>query len=197
MMKTRPWFMLILTITLLVLGACTAAPAAVTATAVPATVMPATATAEACPSPTAGAALLTNAEDGYCLLYPAAYSTTIPDYIVINPYSAPGDIPGDAWVWIDTQDAAGLTAVEAAEAEIMEAGPGFNITRTDVTVNGEEAVVVDGIPAQDSMRRVFIVHNNRLYRLSFMPWLPSGGSAAQPALEELYAMILDTLHFLP
>ena len=189
-MKTKPWSILILTLALLVVGACTAAPATPTA-------IPSTATAEACPTPTAETTLLTEAEDGYCLLYPAAYSTTIPGYIVINPISAPGDIPGDAWVWIDTQDAAGRTAVQAAEAEIMEVGPGFNITRMDVTVDGEEAVVVDGLPAQDSMRRVYMVHDERLYRLSFMPWLPNTDSAAQPALEELYAMILDTLHFLP
>ena len=182
-MKTKPWSLVILMLVMLALGACTAVPA--------------TATPDACPTRSADTTLLTNTEDGYCLLYPAEYSTSVPDYIVINPISGPGDIPGDAWVWIDTQDAAGRTAVQAAEAEITEIGPGFNITRMDVTVDGEEAVVVDGLPAQDSMRRVFIVRDERLYRLSFMPWQPNAESAGQPALEQLYMMILESLHFLP
>jgi len=62
-------------------------------------------------------------------------------------------------------------------------------------VDSEKAVVVDGLPARDSARYVFIVHNDRLYNLIFMPWYPN---AAEPtALENLYTMTMDTLHFLP
>ena len=149
----------------------------------------------ACPTPTAETKLLTNAEDGYCLLYPAEYSTTIPKYIVINPISSPGDIPGDAWLYIATAAASGRTAAQIADENIAALDEGFNITRFAVEVDGEQAVVVDGLPSLDSARNVFIVHNDRLYNLIFMPWFPN---AAEPtSLENLYTMAMDTLHFLP
>ena len=148
----------------------------------------------ACPTPTTETKLLTNAEEGYCLLYPAAYSTTVPHYIVINPISAPGDAIGDAWLYIATSDATGRTAAQIVDEQIAALGEGFNITRFEVDVDGEQAVVVDGLPAQDSARYVFIIHNDRLYNLIFMPWYPN---AAEPtSLENLYTTVIDTFHFL-
>ena len=150
---------------------------------------------DACPAPTSETKLLTNAEEGYCLLYPAEYSTTFPDQIVINPASDGGEMPGDAWLYIEITDAAGRTAAQIADEGIVALGEGFNITRFEVEVDGEQAVVVDGLPAQDSARYVFIVHNERLYNLIFMPWYPN---VAEPTpLENLYTMVMDTLHFLP
>lgn len=149
----------------------------------------------ACPTPTSETKLLTNAEDGYCLLYPAEYSTTLPHYIVINPVSGPGDTFGDAWLYIAIADASGRTAAQVVDEQIAYLGEGFNITRFEVEVDGEQAVVVDGLPAQDSARQVFIVHNERLYNLIFMPWYPNAAEPTQ--LENLYTMVMDTLHFLP
>jgi len=149
----------------------------------------------ACPPPTAETKLLTNAEEGYCLLYPAAYSTTVPHYIVINPISAPGgDAIGDAWLYIAMTDASGRTAAQIVDEQIAYLGDGFNIKRFEVEVDGEQAVVVDGLPAQDSARQVFIIHNERLYNLFFMPWYPN--AAGPTPLEDLYTMVMDTLHFL-
>ena len=149
----------------------------------------------ACPSPTSATKLLTNAEAGYCLLYPAEYSTTLPDFIVINPTTGFGDGPGDAWLLVATAPASGRSAAQIVDEQIAALGEGFNITRLEVEVDGEQAVVVDGLPAQDSARYVFIVHNDRLYNLTFMPWYPN---AADPTpLEDLYTMVMDTLHFMP
>jgi len=150
---------------------------------------------EACPTPTAETKLLTNSEDGYCLLYPADYSTAIPKYIVINPISSPGDIPGDAWLSIATADASGRTAAQIADETIAAVGEGFNITRFEAVVEGEQAIVVDGLPGQDSARNVFIVHNGRLYNITSMPWFPNATELTP--LENLYTMAMDTLHFLP
>jgi hypothetical protein len=148
----------------------------------------------ACPTPTSETKLLTNAEEGYCLLYPAQYSTTVPHYIVINPISGP-DMLGEAWLYIEIADASGRTAAQIVDEQIAALGEGFNITRFNVEVDGEQAVVVDGLPAQDSARYVFIVHNDRLYNLIFMPWYPNAAEPTQ--LENLYMMVMDTLHFLP
>src|SRR5215213_4649180 len=105
-MKTKPISMLILMLTLLAQAAC--APSS----------------ASACPTPTADTRLLTNTEDGYCLLYPAEDSAEMPGFVVINPISAAGDMPGEAWVNIQVQDAAGRTAAQVAEEAITAAGAG-------------------------------------------------------------------------
>ena len=102
---------------------------------------------------------------------------------------------GEAWLYIEITDAAGRTAAQIADEGNAALGEGFNITRFEVEVGGEQAVVVDGLPAQDSARYVFIVHNERLYDLIFMPWYPNVAEPTQ--LENLYAMVMDTLHFLP
>ena len=179
-MKKKQWLILILTLATLALSACAA---------------PTKSSEDACPTPTNDLKLLTNAEDGYCLLYPAAYSTDLPRYIVINPINSPGDIPGDAWVSIYAEAAAGRTAAQVADAEIAAVGEGFNITRTDIVVDGAQGVMVDGLPGQDSNRQVFIVNNAKLYRIMFAPWTPN--IDAYPQLEELYKTVIQTLHFLP
>lgn len=157
-----------------------------------------TASADACPAPASDTKLFTNAEDGYCLLYPAGYSTALPNHIIINPTTLPGDVLGDAWVSINVESADGLTAAQFADEQIASAGPGLNIRRTEAKVDGEKAVIVDGIPSQDSSRRVFIVHGDRLYTLTFVPWMAYALEPGQlTPLEELYTTIMRTLHFLP
>jgi|CXWL01.1.fsa_nt_gi hypothetical protein len=157
-----------------------------------------TVSADACPAPASDIKLFTNAEDGYCLLYPAEYSTALPNHIVINPAVGPGDVLGDAWASINVESADGLTAAQFADEEIAFAGPGLNIQRTEAKVDGEKAVIVDGLPGQDAMRKVFIVHGDRVYTLTFQPWLANARDLGQPTpLGELYTTIMRTLHFLP
>ena len=175
-MKTKAILVVILMFTMLAQAAC-----------VP--------SANACPTATADTKLLTNTEEGYCLLYPAEASAAMPGWVVINPITAPGDIPGDAWVNIQTQDAAGRTLAQIKDEIVTTTDPGFNVTIEEVQVDGGPAIVVDGLPGQDSNRMLMIVHNDRFYTLTFMPWQPN---AAEPTpLEHLYETILGSIHFLP
>jgi hypothetical protein len=179
-MKTKPISMLILMLTLLAQAAC--APSS----------------ASACPTPTADTKLLTNAEDGYCLLYPAEDSAEMPGFVVINPIAAAGDMPGEAWVNIQVQDAAGRTAAQVAEEAITAAGAGFNITRMEVPVDGGQAIVLDGLPGFDSNRIVITERNERLYILTFLPWRPgAAGSGQVTPLEHLYETMMQSIHFTP
>jgi hypothetical protein len=153
-----------------------------------------------CLSPIAGTSLYTNADDGYCLLYPSRYSAQTSRFVIINPASGPGDIPGDAWVFIQVEDAAGRTAEQAVDAQMPAEMQGFNITRQSTTIDGELAFIIDGLPGQDSNRQVFIVHNDRLYTLYFVPWQPTlliGGMGQRTPLEYLYNIVVQSFRFLP
>jgi hypothetical protein len=149
----------------------------------------------ACPSETADLKLFMNTDDGYCLLYPAEDIPNPPYLIIINPNGMPGDVPGDAWVQISAEEASGRTAEQVANEQIAEAGDGFNITRDEILIDGKRAIVVDGLPGPDSWRKVFIVANDHLYTLFFLPWAPNAAGFSQ--LEKLYSTVINSLHFLP
>ncbi len=150
----------------------------------------------ACPSETADLKLLMNAADGYCFLYPMEKTAFPPNAVVINPNGISGgdSLPGDALVTISTEAASGQTAAQVADEKIAEAGEGFNITRNEILIDGKQAIVVDGLPAQDPSREVFIVDNDRLYILFFEPWEPAADWF--PELEKLYASVIASFHVL-
>ena len=150
---------------------------------------------DACPSETVDLKLFTNADDGYCLLYPAEDTPNPPYLIIINPNGMPGDVPGDAWVQISVEKALGRTLEQVVDEQIAEAGDGFNITHDEILIDGKQAIVVDGLPGPDPWRKVFIVVNDHLYTLFFLPWAPN--TAEFPQLEKLYSTTINTFHFLP
>ena len=198
-MKTKASLILILTLTMLAGAAC--APATPSAPAPSATPVIPTATAaptlpaSACPEPTAETKLLTNTDDGYCLLYPAEHVADLPGAVVINPVSGAGDIPGDAWFQISAEDAAGRTLEQLRQEFTEISGTGFNVTVQDVQVDNGPALVVDGLPGFDANRMVYIFRNERLYILGFLPWFPD--EAPVTPLEHLYETVMQSLHFLP
>ena len=152
----------------------------------------------ACPSETADLKLFTNANDGYCFLYPKENAAFPPYMVAINPNGISGGdshFPGDAVVIVNMEAASGRTAAQVADQKIAEAGEGFNITRTEIMIDGKQAIVVDGLPAQDSWREVFIVGNDRLYILFFDPWVPTADWFSE--LEKLYSSVIASFHVLP
>lgn len=184
-MIKKQWLILFLTVTMLAQSACTTSAAPANPT-------------DGCPTPTTDLKLLRNTEDGYCILYPADYSTDIPHYIVIDPITAPGDIPGNAWVTIYTEAANGRSASQIAEAAMNEVrllSSNFNITKGEILIDGKQAIIVDGLPGPDPNRKVFVVSDDRLYTLVFMPWSPNANDPTP--LENLYTTIVLTLHFIP
>ena len=150
-----------------------------------------------CPSETADLKLFTNATDGYCFLYPMEKTAFPPNAVVIHPNGISGgdSLPGDAVVFVNMEAASGKTAAQVADEKIAEAGEGFNITRSEILIDGKQAIVVDGLPGQDPWREVFIVGNDRLYILFFDPWAPTADWF--PELEKLYSSVIASFHVLP
>lgn len=131
------------------------------------------------------------------MLYPAEFTWDGARMVVLNPSGMPGDVPGEAWVLVSISEAGGQTAAQIADAQIAEAagmGMGAEVVRTELTVGGQPAILVDGLPAQDSVRYVYVVNNDRLYRLEFTPWYPQDGTSP---LEKLYQVVVDSFRFLP
>jgi hypothetical protein len=162
------------------------------------TAPPATSTTMgACPAETADLKLFINANDGYCFLYPVENTAFPPYMVVINPNGASGGdfLPGDALVRVSMEAASGRTAAQAADEKIAEAGAGFNITRSEILMDGQQAIVVDGLPGQDPWLEVFIVGNDRLYLLFFEPWTPDADWFSE--LEKLYSAVINSFHILP
>ena len=183
-MYRNPKLFLILMVLIVVQIACGTTPAAQE---------PATPTPNTCPTETADLKLYANAQDGYCLLYPAAYALREPHFIVINPTDVPGDSLGDAWVDIMVEPASGRTAAQVADEAIAAVGSGFNIRRTETLVDNAQAIIVDGLPGQDSSRMVFVVSHDRLYVLTFLPWYPTADKSSP--LEGLFDVIMSSLKF--
>lgn len=150
----------------------------------------------ACPAETVDLKLFINSDDGYCFLYPIEDTPFPPYMIVINPNEISGGdfLPGDALVEVNMEAASGRTAAQVADEKIAEAGEGFNITRSEILMDGKQAIVVDGLPSQDPWREVFIVDNDRLYILFFEPWTPNADWFSK--LEKLYSSVTDSFHVL-
>ena len=154
-----------------------------------------------CPEPMDGTQLLMNEGHGYCLLHPTDYNVVYPPMEtclagVVNSMECQfitfAGADGYPITWINVDEASGRTAGEVADAEIASLGPDFKIERTDLTIDGEPAVLMDGLPGQDIVRKVVVVHNDLLYTLSFMPWDKNAA-----AMVNLYTTIVNSLHFLP
>jgi hypothetical protein len=152
---------------------------------------------DACPSETADLKLFMNAKAGYCFLYPMANTAFPPNMVVIHPNGISGGdfLPGDALVIVSMEAASGHTAAQVADEKIAAAGEGFNITRSEILIDGKQAIVVDGLPAQDPSREVFIVDNDRLYILFFEPWAPTADWFSE--FEKLYSSVIASFHVLP
>jgi hypothetical protein len=152
-----------------------------------------------CPEPTEGTELLRNEEHGYCLLYPAGFSTEASTESQTTLFVGSLMDVEHPKLFIEVTDAAGRTAQEAEEeavAEVEEAMPGFEVERTfGLLLDGEPANMVDKMPGQDLSRQVFAVHDGRLYKLTFVPSDEAMGEV-YTEMEALYELVMDSFNFL-
>jgi hypothetical protein len=132
---------------------------------------------------------------GLCFSYPQGY-TQVPyeDTVEIVGPELPGsDLRG--LFWLEKSDAFDRTAEVIADQDMTAAGIP-SVARSLVTLDGEPAVVLDGMPGQDFQRRVYVVRDQTLYVLAFMPTL-SENKAAGDQLETLYDAITNSWAWSP
>lgn len=122
----------------------------------------------------------------YCFAFPEGFTQLAYDSQVqiVGPHEGIGSHPG--LMWIDATDAGGRTAEDVANEEV--AAFGGSPPRSTVTLGGEQALVLDYMPGQDALRRVYIVHDGQLYILSFSPDSDDYPTAREQ-MELLYASV--------
>lgn len=132
---------------------------------------------------------------GLCFSYPKGYSQ-LPEsgtLEIVGP-----ELPGTdsrGLFWLEISDSYDRTAEVIADQDLTTAA-GVDVNRWTVTLDGEQAVVLDGMPGQDLQRRVYVVHQGTLYVLAFMP-ARSENKAAGDQMEALYAAITNSWAWSP
>jgi len=136
-----------------------------------------------------------NDELGLCFSYPQGY-TQIPDTdsveIVASGPSRPEDI---GLFWLEISDSYDRTAERIANEEMTFAA-GVDVGRWTVTLGGEQAEVLDGMPGQNLQRRVYVVRDQTLYVLAFMP-TRSDNKVVNEQMEALYTAITRSWSWSP
>jgi hypothetical protein len=140
-----------------------------------------------------GTEVLTNDDLAYAFLYPDTYTVEARetgDILVI------GSIMNhtDPRLQVEVESAAGRTAAEVADAFAAGYPEGIVIERSTITLDGEEAVVVDRVPTQELSRFVFVTNGDRLYRFMFTHSDPALGDT-YTRMENLYTVVTNSFRF--
>ena len=140
---------------------------------------------------------ITSETFGFCVLVPADFSYQEPSATNVNLFVGSMMDMEQPKLMIDVTDAGGQTAAEAADALLAEFPVDMGIQRTfGDTLGYEVAERLDGVPGQDLGRVLLAVHDDKLYRLTFVPAAPAQ-SEVYARMEELFNMALQTWRFLP
>jgi hypothetical protein len=157
----------------------------------PSTTLPSTLPASVTP-------LLTNENEAYALRYPAEHHVVLYGRSAcFSPAQVVDGRPGACHVAnaiLDVSDAGGQTLEGAADDLASRGNPDIEVTRTMIKIDGEDAIVLDNIYSYDVLRHVVVIHNDRLYTFTFVPWVE--GIDEFPRIQTLYSTITESFTFL-
>ena len=145
--------------------------------------------AASCGEAPAGGQIYSSAEYGFCILVPEGYEMVESAPGVLN-IVAGGDLMNHTSprVGIEVTAAGDRTLAGITDQMMADYVPvGTDVTSRTLTIDGEEAVLLDNLPGQDLNRRVVVKHNNMVYSLMFMP--------LSPEAEPMYQAVLESLRF--
>lgn len=141
--------------------------------------------------------LLRNEELGYCLLLPGDYQSEQANQENVVYYVESILNTGRPRLFVEVTEAGGKSAAEAADDFLSDLPPGLDIQRTfGLTVGYEVAETLDNVPGQDISRLVLVVHDGRLYELTFVPASQDAGEV-YTEMEALFDLVTKSFRFLP
>ncbi len=95
---------------------------------------------------------------------------------------------------LDVSDADGRDLDEIADSIAATSTPGIVVGRTRLRIGSENAVLLDNIHTYDVLRKLVVVHNDRVYTFTFVPWIEGIENFAER--ERLYTALADSFEFL-
>ena len=141
--------------------------------------------------------LLINSVHEYCLQYPAEYDVFFPNESEIVLVKRSMLNVSEPNVRIMVQPAGGMTVDEAADSFLaVYTLPEGDLVRESLTIDGEEAIMLDKLPGQEINRQVFVLHNDYLYQLSFLP-MDENQPEMYAQAEALYFTVVNSFNFRP
>lgn len=146
---------------------------------------------------TGGVDLLANPPHGYQVYLPRGYEVRQPlagEIVILAP---PGTEGHRERAFITVEPAGGRTVeqiVDELKATALADVAGQPATVT--SLDGAPAMVFERVPGQDLTRLLYVVHEDRLYQMRFVPQDENAG-AAYNQMRMLYAVIVNTFQFIP
>ncbi len=153
-----------------------------------------------CPEVAENTTIYTNETVGYCLLLPAGYTIlqSNPEATEIAFYVDSIQDVTHAKMFISVTDANGRTLEDVTTEKVKEIedilgeSPMWSF---GYMLDGVFANQFDQVPGQDLSRQVLLVHDGRLYTLTFVPDEAAVGDA-YAEMQILYDMVMESFSFL-
>jgi hypothetical protein len=140
--------------------------------------------------------LLINSAQGYCLQYPVGYDIALENEMEIVLVKRSVLNAEDPNLFINVEPANGRTVEQVADQLIADYSvPGLEVKRVPLEIDQEQAIRIDGLTGQDPNRHVVVLHNDRLYHMTFNLMQNSPDVRAQA--EALYNMVIQSFTFHP
>jgi hypothetical protein len=141
--------------------------------------------------------LLINSVHQYCLQYPAEYDVFFPNESEMMLIKGSVLNVSEPSVSVMYQLAGEVTLEQAADQIAQDyAIPGMEPIREPLNIDGEAAIMLDGLSGQDPNRQVVVLHNNYLYRLYFIQ-MNKNQPEAYAQSETLYRTVIQSFNFRP
>jgi guanyl-specific ribonuclease Sa len=142
---------------------------------------------------------LTREAHNFCLLYPNGYDVDEPaENETVLFMGSLLDVTHPK-LFVEVQDAAGRTAEQIADelaTEVQRSMPDYDVERSfGLSVGYEPAWQLENMPGQEISRQVIVVHDGRLYKLTFVP-ADNQVDEVHTQLESLYTTVIDSFRFL-
>ncbi len=158
-----------------------------------------------CPKGTETAAPYLDPYSGFCLLYPPSVSVAVTGAVtptlvtsLSGPAHEPGAEPIRATLVISTGQATAGRSLDQVVADYLATfpvGTASAITRTQATIGGQPAIVLDGVPARLPAREAFVIDQGRVYEFTLQPFRDPALQGFQQEVDQLWEEVTTSFTF--